>query len=337
MYHIGTTLTQFIIEEQHKHPQASGNFTGLLNDIAIACKKIASLTSKGPLIGILGAAASENVQGEVQKKMDIITNDVFIEALENNGHTAGMASEEMETIYHLPADKPRGRYLVAYDPLDGSSNMDVNVSVGTIFSITRAPKGITNPTEADFLQAGTEQVAAGYCLYGPSSILTLTTGNGVHMFALDRDCGEFILIRENVQIPVDTQEYAINAANQRHWEAPVQRYITECTQGAEGPRGKDFNLRWVAAMVAEVHRILTRGGIFMYPMDERIRQAGLGGKLRLMYEANPMSMIIEQAGGASTTGRERILDIQPSSLHQRVPVVLGSINEVERVTRYHNE
>lgn len=337
MYQIGTTLTQFIIEEQSKHSGATGEFTGLLSDVATACKKIAALTNKGDLVGVLGAAGSENVQGEEQKKMDIITNDVFIEALQNNGHVAAMASEEMEDVYHLPAGKTRGSYLITFDPLDGSSNMDVNVSVGTIFSIIKAPDDVENPTADDFMQPGTTQIAAGYCLYGPSSILVLTTGNGVNMFTLDRDIGEFILTKRNVMIPEDTQEFAINASNQRFWDAPVQRYISECLQGKEGPRGKNFNMRWVASMVAEVHRILTRGGIFMYPIDTKTRDAGKAGKLRLMYEANPMSMIVEQAGGMSTTGTERIMEIQPTELHQRVPVVLGSKNEVALVTAYHTD
>lgn len=335
--HIGKTLTNYIIETQRGIEGATGEFTGLLNDIATACKKIASLVDKGDLIGVLGAAGSENVQGEEQKKMDIITNEVFIEALENNGHVAALASEEMEDVYNLAADKPRGHYMVTFDPLDGSSNMDVNVSVGTIFSILKAPKGVENPSASDFMQPGTTQVAAGYCLYGPSSIMVITTGQGVKMFTLDRDMGEFIMTRDDVKIPEETKEFAINASNSRHWEAPVKRYIDECLAGKEGPRGKDFNMRWVASMVAEVHRILTRGGIFMYPIDEKTRAAGKEGKLRLMYEANPMSFIVEQAGGASTTGRERILDIQPKELHQRVPVVLGSKNEVELVTRYHSE
>ncbi|MDX5333275.1 MAG: class 1 fructose-bisphosphatase [Gammaproteobacteria bacterium] len=335
--HIGKTLTNYIIETQRGIEGATGEFTGLLNDIATACKKIASLVDKGDLIGVLGAAGSENVQGEEQKKMDIITNEVFIEALENNGHVAALASEEMEEVYNLAADKPRGHYMVTFDPLDGSSNMDVNVSVGTIFSILKAPKGVENPAAEDFMQPGTTQVAAGYCLYGPSSIMVITTGQGVKMFTLDRDMGEFIMTRDDVKIPEDTKEFAINASNSRHWEAPVKRYIDECLAGKEGPRGKDFNMRWVASMVAEVHRILTRGGIFMYPIDEKTRAAGKEGKLRLMYEANPMSFIVEQAGGASTTGRERIMDIQPKELHQRVPVVLGSKNEVELVTRYHSE
>lgn len=333
--HIGTTLTQCIIEAQRNIPEATGNFTGLINDIAMACKKIDSLVDKGGLIGVLGEAGSENVQGEDQKKLDVITNEVFIEALENNGHVAGLASEEMEDVYHLAAAKRRGHYLVTFDPLDGSSNIDVNVSIGSIFSILRAPAGVENPEESDYMIPGTKQVAAGYVLYGPSTMMVLTSGNGVQMFTLDRDMGEFVLTHDKVQIPEDTQEFAINMSNMRHWEPPVQRYVKECLDGTTGARDKDFNMRWIASMVADVHRILNRGGIFMYPIDERIKSKGEEGKLRLMYEANPMAMIVEQAGGACTTGRERILDITPCKLHQRVPVILGSKNEVERVTSYH--
>jgi len=337
MYTIGTTLTQFIIEEQRHYRHASGDFTGLLNDIATACKKIAALTHKGALVGVLGAASSENVQGEVQKKMDIITNDIFIESLQDNGHVAALASEEMESIYELPADKQRGPYLVTFDPLDGSSNMDVNVSVGTIFSITHAPTDTHSSNTTDFLTSGNQQVAAGYCLYGPSTLLVLTTGHGVNVFTLDKECGEFILTQQQVTIPEEGDEYAINMSNQRFWETPVQRYIDECNQGETGVRAKHFNMRWVASMVAEVHRILTRGGIFLYPSDEKLRQSGKEGKLRLLYEASPMSFIVEQASGMATTGRQRILDVPAESLHQRVPVVLGSKQEVERVTRYHSE
>lgn len=335
MYQIGTTLTQYIIKEQRRIEEATGEFTGLLNDIATACKKICSLSHQGDLIGVLGAAGSENVQGEEQKQMDIITNDLFIEALEKNGHVAALASEEMEEVYNLPEQYQRGNYLVTFDPLDGSSNIDVNVSVGTIFSILRAPKGVRNPSADDFMQKGSEQIAAGYVLYGPSAMLVLTTGSGVQMFTLDRDCGEFILTRRDVKIPDDTAEFAINMSNQRHWEAPVKQYIDECLAGTTGSRDKDFNMRWVASMVAEIHRIMTRGGIFMYPIDEKMKAAGKTGKLRLMYEASPMAMLMEQAGGVATTGYERIMDVKPTSLHQRVGVIMGSRNEVERVTGYH--
>ncbi|MBK5944629.1 MULTISPECIES: class 1 fructose-bisphosphatase [Halorhodospira] len=336
--HIGTTLTNYIIETQRNLPEATGEFTGLLNDISVACKRIADLVNKGDLVGMLGSADSENVQGETQKKLDVVTNEVFIEALTQNGHIAGLVSEEMDDIYPLPNPSQRGRYLLLCDPLDGSSNIDVNVSVGTIFSIVRAPQGSEKPSTGDFLQRGTEQVAAGYCLYGPSTILVLAVkGQGVQMFTLNRDFGEFILTRKDVQIPEDTKEFAINVSNQRHWEEPVQRYIDECLQGKEGPRGKDFNMRWVASMVAEVHRILCRGGVFMYPLDAKIKAKGQSGRLRLMYEANPMSLIVEQAGGAATTGRQRILELDPTDIHERAPVVLGSKNEVEQVTSYHRE
>ncbi len=336
--HIGTTLTNYIIETQRSLPEATGEFTGLLNDISVACKRISDLVNKGDLVGMLGSADSENVQGETQKKLDVVTNEVFIEALTQNGHIAGLVSEEMDDIYPLPNPSRRGRYLLLCDPLDGSSNIDVNVSVGTIFSIVRAPEGKEKPSTEDFLQHGTEQVAAGYCLYGPSTILVLAVkGQGVQMFTLNRDFGEFILTRKDVQIPEETKEFAINVSNQRHWEEPVRRYIDECLQGKEGPRGKDFNMRWVASMVAEVHRILCRGGIFMYPLDAKIKAKGQSGRLRLMYEANPMSLIVEQAGGAATTGRQRILELDPSEIHERAPVVLGSRAEVDVVTRYHNE
>jgi fructose-1,6-bisphosphatase I len=335
--HIGTTLTNYIIETQRDIKGATGEFTGLLNDIAISCKKISDLVEKGDLIGVLGAAGSENVQGEEQKKMDIITNEVMIEALQSNGHVAAMASEEMDDVYNLPEGKVRGNYMVTFDPLDGSSNMDVNVSVGTIFSVLKAPGKKETYTADDFMQPGTTQVAAGYCLYGPSTLMVLTTGNGVQMFTLNKDFGEFIMTRENVMIPEDTKEFAINMSNQRFWEAPVKRYIDECVAGTTGARDKDFNMRWVASMVAEVHRILTRGGIFMYPVDEKIKKAGNEGKLRLMYEANPMAFVVEQAGGLCDTGRGRIMEIQPTKLHQRVPVILGSKNEVQRVMDYHKE
>ncbi|MEW6131637.1 MAG: class 1 fructose-bisphosphatase [Pseudomonadota bacterium] len=339
--HLGTTLTQFIIEEQRRIPGATGEFTGLLNDIATACKMISNGVNHGGLLGVLGAAGTENVQGEEQKKMDVISNEIFLKRNEWAGHLAAMASEEMDEIYQIPEGNPRGKYLLLFDPLDGSSNIDVNVSVGSIFSVLRCPgnenaeNDPSGPTPVEaFLQPGFKQVCAGYALYGPSTMLVLTTGRGVNGFTLDPNVGEFVLTHENMTIPADTREFAINMSNYRFWEQPVRRYVDECLAGKTGPRGKDFNMRWVASMVAEVHRILTRGGVFMYPMDEKLREKG--GKLRLMYEANPMAFIVEQAGGAATTGRERILDIQPQAIHQRVPVILGSRNEVEVITGYHH-
>lgn len=335
--HNSTTITQFIIEEQRQIAGATGDFTSLLNDVVTACKVLSNMVNHGALVGVLGSADTENVQGETQKKLDVLSNEVFLKSNEWAGHLAAMASEEMDDIYPIPAKYPRGKYLLTFDPLDGSSNIDVNVSVGTIFSILRCPGGTDAPTERDFLQAGTQQIAAGYALYGPSTMMVLTTGNGVNGFTLDQNIGEFILTHPNMKIPADTREFAINASNMRFWDEPIRRYVQECLDGEEGARGEDFNMRWIASMVAEVHRILTRGGVFMYPMDSKMRASGQGGKLRLLYEANPMSFIVEQAGGGSITGTERILDLQPETLHQRVPVVLGSKNEVERILGYHQQ
>ncbi|HOF52716.1 MAG TPA: class 1 fructose-bisphosphatase [Rhodoferax sp.] len=329
------SLTRYLVEQQRQEGHIPSQLRLLLEVVARACKSISQAVNKGDLGDVMGTADSENVQGEIQKKLDIIANEVLIEANEWGGHLAGMASEEMEGIYVVPNRYPQGEYLLMFDPLDGSSNIDVNVSIGTIFSVLRMPEDDRGVDEGDFLQAGAKQVAAGYCVYGPQTTLVLTVGDGVAMFTLDREQGSFVLTRENVQIPADTKEFAINMSNMRHWDAPVKRYVDECLQGKEGPRGKDFNMRWIASMVADVHRILTRGGIFMYPWDKR--EPNKPGKLRLMYEANPMSWLIEQAGGAATNGKQRILDIQPTGLHERVSVILGSKNEVERVTRYHLE
>ncbi len=335
MSDIGKSVTQFIIEQQRAHPSSTGEMTGLLNDIVSACKQISHLVNRSGIIGIGGVAGTENVQGEVQKELDIITNDVMVDHLKWTGHLAAMASEEIEQIIKIPSQYPKGKYLIAFDPLDGSSNINVNVSVGTIFSILRCPDGVKEPTGEDFMQKGTEQVCAGFCVYGPCTMMILTTGHGVNGFTLDRDVGEFILTHPDMTIPEDTAEFAINMSNQRFWEPAVQRYVEECVQGVDGVREKNFNMRWLASMVAEVYRVLTRGGIFMYPIDSKIAQQG--GKLRLMYEANPMSFIVEQAGGMSSTGYQRIMDIKPEGIHQRVPVILGSKNEVERVVRYHTE
>ena len=326
------SLTRYLVEQQRVDGLIPAQLRLLLEVVARACKSISHSVNKGALGEVLGSAGSENVQGEIQKKLDIIANEVLIEANEWGGHLAAMASEEMDEIYQVPNRYPRGEYLLLFDPLDGSSNIDVNVSIGTIFSVLVKPEGV-DVSEQDFLQAGHQQVAAGYCVYGPQTTLVLTVGHGVAMFTLDREQGSFMLTQEHVRIPEDTKEFAINMSNMRHWDAPTKRYIDECLQGREGPRGKDFNMRWIASMVADVHRILTRGGVFMYPWDKR--EPGKPGKLRLMYEANPMAWLVEQAGGAATNGRQRILDIAPTQLHQRVSVVLGSKNEVERVTQYY--
>ena len=331
------TLTQYLVEQQRAAHALSSEVRLLIEIVSRACKTISHAVSKGALGGVLGSLESENVQGEVQKKLDVISNEVLLEAHEWGGHLAAMASEEMETIHLIPNRYPKGEFLLLFDPLDGSSNIDVNVSIGTIFSVLRAPANASGRevTEEDFLQPGSTQIVAGYAIYGPQTMLVLTIGQGVVGFTLDREMGSWILTHENMTIPADTKEFSINMSNMRHWAPPVRRYIDECLAGKAGIRGKDFNMRWIAAMVADVHRLITRGGIFMYPWDAR--EPGKPGKLRLMYEANPMSMLVEQAGGASTDGNQRILDIQPTSLHQRVGVVLGSKNEVELVTRYHHE
>ncbi len=327
------SLTRYLVEQQRVDGHIPSQLRLLLEVVARACKSISQAVNKGALGGVLGSAHSENVQGEIQKKLDIIANEVLIEANEWGGHLAAMASEEMDAIYVVPNRYPKGEYLLLFDPLDGSSNIDVNVSIGTIFSVLKMPEDDRGVDEGDFLQPGRQQVAAGYCVYGPQTTLVLTVGDGVAMFTLDREQGSFVLTQENIRVPEDTQEFAINMSNMRHWDEPVKRYIDECLAGREGPRGKDFNMRWIASMVADVHRILTRGGVFMYPWDKR--EPEKAGKLRLMYEANPMAWIVEQAGGAATNARQRILDIQPHSLHQRVSVILGSKNEVERLTSYH--
>ncbi|MEW6021485.1 MAG: class 1 fructose-bisphosphatase [Pseudomonadota bacterium] len=329
------SLTQHLVEEQRLHNTIPAELRLLIEVVARACKRISYEVSKGALGDILGSADTENIQGEVQKKLDVISNEILLEANEWGGHLAAMASEEMESIHPIPNRYPKGEYMLLFDPLDGSSNIDVNVSIGTIFSVLKAPEGMGEPTEAAFLQPGTAQVAAGYAVYGPQTMLVLTTGDGVHCFTLDREMGSWVLTQSNMQIPASTKEFAINMSNKRHWHPPVQRYVDEMLAGKTGARGKDFNMRWIASMVADVHRILNRGGVFMYPAD--MRDPSQPGKLRLMYEANPMAMIVEQAGGAATDGVNRIMDIPPTKLHQRVPVFLGSKEEVELVTRYHQE
>ena len=351
-----STLTQYLIEERRRFPQARGELNALILDVALACKAIARAVAFGDLGDMLGyrasAASTEtaapetaniggalNVQGEVQKKLDVLSNDVFVRMNEWGGHLAGMASEEMELPRQIPPQHPRGKYLLVFDPLDGSSNIDVNVSVGSIFSILRAPQSVTDSgrdvAEADFLQPGTTQVAAGYALYGPTTMFVISVGNGVAGFTLDPNLGEFMLTHPKLTVPADAREFAINSSNSRFWEPPIKRYVDECLAGSTGPRGKDFNMRWIASMVVEAHRILMRGGVFMYPRDSK--DPSKPGRLRLLYEANPIGFIMEQAGGRCSTGRQPMLGVVPSALHQRIGVVFGSKNEVERIERYHRE
>jgi fructose-1,6-bisphosphatase I / sedoheptulose-1,7-bisphosphatase len=347
------TLTQYLIEQRRRFPQASGALNALILDVSLALKAIARAVAFGELGDpmsrqLVDASKSHapvtNVQGEVQKALDVVSNEIFLRTSEWSGHLAGMGSEEMEQPYQIPAQYERGKYLLVFDPLDGSSNIDVNVSVGSIFSILRAPQSVIDSgrdqtqrdlIEADFLQPGTTQVAAGYAIYGPVTMLVLTVGNGVAGFTLDPNLGEFKLTHPDIRVPVDTQEFAINTSNSRFWESPVKRYVDECLAGKTGPRGKDFNMRWIASMVAEAHRILMRGGVFMYPKDTK--DASKPGRLRLLYEANPIGFIMEQAGGRASSGRRNVLDETPTGLHQRIGLVFGSKNEVERIERYHAE
>ncbi len=328
------SLTRYLIEEQ-RAGRINADLRLLIEVVARACKSISHSIGKGALGGVLGDAGTGNIQGEAQKKLDVLSNEILLEANEWGGHLAGCASEEMDDPVKIPNVYPKGNFLLLYDPLDGSSNIDVNISVGTIFSVLHCPDGVTDPEVEHYLQKGSTQVAAGYTVYGPSTLLVITVGNGTHEFTLDRELGSFLMTKRDMKIPEETKEFAINMSNQRHWEEPMKKYIAELLAGKTGPRGKDFNMRWVASMVADVHRILTRGGVFIYPKD--LKDTSKPGKLRLMYEANPMSFIVEQAGGASTTGLQRMLDVQPTALHQRVPVFLGSKNEIEVATRYHLE
>jgi fructose-1,6-bisphosphatase I/sedoheptulose-1,7-bisphosphatase len=336
------TMTRYLIEERRRFPEASGDFNALILDISLACKAIARVVAQGALAEERLPITTEgtvNVHGEVQKPLDLFSNDLFLRMNEWSGHLAGMASEEMALPCQIPSAYPRGKYLLVFDPLDGSSNIDVNVSVGSIFSILRAPHDVAtggrDVNESDFLQPGVQQVAAGYAIYGPTTMLVLSVGNGVAGFTLNPNLGEFVLTHPNIQVPVDTREFAINSSNSRFWEQPVKRYVDECLAGSTGSRGKDFNMRWIASMVAEAHRILMRGGVFMYPRDTK--DPSRPGRLRLLYEANPIGFMMEQAGGRASTGRQPILAVQPSSLHQQVGLIFGSKNEVERIERYHRE
>lgn len=302
----------------------------LLKTILAACREIAFRVSQGELAGVLGSTLSENVQGETQKKLDVIANELLKEVILETGVVKAISSEEEDNI--VPGN-PHGRYLVTFDPLDGSSNTDINSLIGTIFSILPADPHKDAGDASQFLQPGTAQLAAGYVLYGPSTMLALTTGKGTRLYTLDKTYGGFLLTEERATIPKYTAEFAINMSNQRYWQAPMQSYIADLLKGKEGVRGKNYNMRWIAAMVGDVHRVLCRGGIFAYPRD--LKDPSKPDKLRLMYEANPMSFLVEQAGGASSTGYKRIMEIIPTDIHQRVAVILGSKHEVETCVNYH--
>ncbi len=322
----------YLYREKQKG-EIPGEMVSLMGGLSVACKRISHDVSQGALMGTLGSAGTENIQGEIQKELDIIANDVMMESLLWTERVRAVASEEMDDVEQLSIGK--GNYLLVFDPLDGSSNIDVNISVGTIFSVLRSPEGVDKPTKADFMQPGTEQVAAGYVVYGTSTIMVLTLGNEVNGFTLDRDIGSFVLTHPGMRIPEETNEFSINASNSRAWEPAVSRYIDECVEGESGPLGKKFNMRWVGSMVADVHRLMYRGGIFLYPKDPTNKKRP--GKLRLLYEANPISFLVEQAGGVSSTGYGRLMEVQPVDLHERVPVIMGSKVEVERVVGYHSK
>jgi fructose-1,6-bisphosphatase I / sedoheptulose-1,7-bisphosphatase len=324
-----TTISKFLIQQVPEEPHGR-ELAALLVDVAAVVKAISAAVGKGPLLGLASLAGSENAQGEAQKKLDLIADELFTRGVEWSGLVGALASEERDDVHFIEGNGP---LALVFDPLDGSNNLDVNLPVGSIFSVCALPGGDRGPGAV--LQPGRRQLAAGYAIYGPSTQVVITVGRGTHGFTLDREIGNFVLTHPDIRIPEEGSDYLINASNRRFWEPPVQRYVDECKAGAEGPRGRDFNTRWVASMVADVHRVLLRGGIYLYPRDQK--EANREGRLRLLYEANPMAMLVEQAGGAASTGRGRILDVQPQRIHQRVPVILGSRTEVERVERYHAE
>jgi fructose-1,6-bisphosphatase I / sedoheptulose-1,7-bisphosphatase len=324
-----TTMSKFLIEQVPEGPHAR-DLAALLVDVAAVIKAISAAIGKGPLVGLSGLAGSENSQGEAQKKLDVIADELFARGIEWSGLVGALVSEEMEDVRFVGS---QGRLALVFDPIDGSDNLDLNLPVGTIFSVLALPEGANDA--AVVLQAGHQQLAAGYAIYGPSTQLVLTVGQGTHGFTLDREIGNFVLTHRDIRIPADGSDYLINASNRRFWEPPVLRYVDECKAGREGPRGRDFNTRWVASMVADIHRILIRGGVYLYPRDQR--ESCRAGRLRLLYEANPMALLIEQAGGLASTGRSRILDEVPAELHQRVPVIAGAAKEVARIVHYHEE
>lgn len=335
MFSEHSTLPQFLAEERRGDPGLSAELGSVIINVSLACKAISKAIASGALTGLLGGAGATNVQGEQQHRLDVLANDILLRTTECGGQLAGLVSEEFDLPYAIPSRHPRGAYLLVFDPLDGSSNIDVNVSVGSIFSILRAPAPGAEAAAEDFLQPGMEQVAGGYAIYGPSTVLVLTVGSGVHAFTLDPGIGEFLLTRRNITVAASTAEFAINTSNRRFWEPAVRRYVDECLAGTSGPRHKDFNMRWVASWVAETHRILTRGGVFLYPRDSR--DPTKEGRLRLLYEANPIAFLVEQAGGLATTGRQRVLEVEPTQLHQRIGLIFGAREEIERIERYHVE
>ena len=331
---LGTTITQFLIEEQRRYPSATGDLTSVINDIVTACKTIATAMRYGALSDeeVLGVSKSQNVQGETQKKLDILANDLFLRRTEFGGHVAGMVSEEMDEIYQLPEHLPKGRYLLLYDPVDGSSNINDTATIGTIFSIMKRPDEASGrPTIAEFLQPGASQVCAGYTVYGPNCMIVMTTGNSVNGFTLDPLVGEFILTHENIRVRANSNRIFINPVFSQLWEEPVRTYMQACLAGPDGPRERQFEMRWSAGAVADIHRLLLNGGTYISPLHDSLRKRGLAGQLRLLYEVSPLAFLVETAGGVAPGGVRPVLDNQPDSIHQRSPMIAGHPDEVKRL------
>lgn len=324
------TLNDFLVAETARGLEPA--LAAVVRGLAQQCADLSGHVSRASALGLSGDAGSANVQGESQKKLDVLANELLLAFAAQCPHIAGVVSEELDNVSSFERAQ-RARYLLVVDPLDGSSNVDANISVGTIFSVLRFNGTSARASVEDFLQPGTQQLCAGYAIYGPSTLLSLTLGRGTHTFTFDWATSQFVHTAVALRVPEATREFAINMSNRRFWEVPVQRYVEECLAGVNGPLGVDFNMRWIASLVAEAQRILSRGGIFMYPRDNK--EPRKPGRLRLLYEANPIALLMEQAGAAASTGSQRILEIVPEALHQRVPLMFGSREEVERVVRYH--
>ena len=324
------TLTRHIIDEQRKYPEATGEFTNLINDICFAAKKISYHTNKAGLLDVLGSADLVNVQGEMVQKLDVFAHQTMVQALDHGGNLCCMVSEEEKDIISIPENYPLGKYVCLFDPLDGSSNIDANVSVGTIFTIYRRITADGTPgTLADCLQSGSKQICAGYVVYGSSTMLVYTTGNGVHGFTLDPSFGEFLLSHPYIRIPKKAKIYSVNESNFDYWDEPIKNYI-RYVKASDRKTGRPLNSRYIGSMVSDFHRNLLYGGIYLYPPSSRTPN----GKLRLIYEANPMAFIIEQAGGRASDGHNDILKITPKKLHQRVPLYIGCIEDVDLIEAF---
>jgi len=330
-----TTLVQFLIEERRRFPEASGELNAVILDVALACKAIARAVAHGALAGMPGAQPDGSHTESTAARVAQAAGEIFLHSSEWGGHLAGMLAADRATPLRVPPSYPKGKYLLLFDAVDRPENLEVNLALGSLFSVLRAPRPGIEAEPADFLQPGTQQICAGYAIYGPATMLVLTVGNGVYGFTLDPGLGEFVLTHPRIELPQETGTLAIGTSNSRDWEPAVKRYVDECMAGRTGPRGKDFDMRWVASLVAELHRILMRGGVFLYPRDSR--DAGAPGRLNLLCGANPAAFLVEQAGGRASTGRQRVVDLAPDALDQRVPLMFGAAAEVERLELYHRD